>query len=128
MILLVLSSVCSHAKTDPAFEKTVVLIKKALVSRDMSVLNKHVDLDAIVKAKVKKYTNKAGQKGLLMRSAGGIVNFSEPLITKSIIKLAMSEYSKSSHDLRKAYVDNIKITRMGSLAQVSYIGTAEKPL
>jgi len=102
------------AKTpnDLSFKPTVDLVLKSLLDRDMENLNAHVDVGAIVKSKIKKYSSKAQSKGILMKSAGKFINFSEPMITGSIVKLTLSEYSKSSYELRKAYIDNISVNQI----------------
>ena len=70
--------------------------------------------------KIKKYSSKAQSKGILMKSAGKFINFSEPMITGSIVKLTLSEYSKSSYELRKAYIDNISVKKIGNMNQIAY--------
>lgn len=112
----------SFAAKEISFSKTVDVVQKALISGDMETLLQHVDLNGIIAGKISKYTDKAGSKGnLFQKSVGKVASMGGPVIVKAISRLTISEFSKSSGDIRRAYMKTVKIKKIGSTGNMGYI-------
>lgn len=122
LFLAITLSCTSFAAKDMSFNKTVDVVQKALISGDLETLLQHVDLNGIIAGKISKYTGKAGSKGnLFQKSVGKVASMGGPVIVKAISKLTISEFSKSSGDIRRAYMKTVKIKKVGSTGNMGYV-------
>jgi len=122
LILLVSSSYAAKNTKDLSLKQTVPIVINALLEKDVPLLERHVDFDNIVSGKVKKYANIAkGKESFLVKSAGKLTEMSEPVITKAIRKLTLSEYSKAKRSYVKWYVDRIDVKKVQSREQIGFV-------
>lgn len=108
-----------------SFRATIDLLENAIRSGDGNALAKHVDLNGILRYKIRRYSAKAEQKSsAVTRLAGRLAGFSEPAITGAASRFIMSEFSKSSPGLRGGYLRSLDLTKIGKAGRSAYaVGT-----
>jgi hypothetical protein len=122
VVLLILALGAGLALAKPlTFKETVVMLQKALVAKDMAILSKHIALESIVRGKIKKYAHKAEAKDSVVFSvAGRLVSLSEPLLTKTVTNVVLSEYGKASPGYISSLVSTMKFKKIGEKGNVGY--------
>lgn len=120
LLIIALSTGLALAK-QLTFKETVVMLQKALVTKDMAVLSKHIALESIVRGKIKKYARKAESKDSLVFSvAGRLVSMSEPLLTKTVTNIVLNEFGKASPGYISSLVSTMKFKKIGEKGNVGY--------
>lgn len=117
--MLIQLSVPAGAKS---LDRTVGKIKQALLLKDYKVLNQQVALESIVKAKLRKYSGLLREKrSLMVRTAGKVMQMSEPVTAKIITNYILSQYNNSSLDQRSDFLSTFLPQRVHELEQVAYV-------
>ena len=102
--------------------RTVSKIKQALLLKDYKVLNRQVALESIVKAKIRKFSGLLREKrSLMVRTAGRMMQMSEPVTAKLITNYILSQYNNSSLDQRSEFLNTFLPQKISELEQVAYV-------
>lgn len=121
LLLLALFLFSSQAKGEETFKETIAVLQKAVLDKNMPVLNRHIALKGIVKTKIKRLTSRAGkEKSLAAKITAKAVDFGEPVLTDLATRYVLIEFSKSSRGLRQKYLNTLKITKVGEKGDVGY--------
>jgi hypothetical protein len=120
LILLICCS-CAWATNTNDFGQTISLMQKALFEKNTDFLLEHIDLNGIVKAKIKKLSSQASkQKSKTSKMTGKAIGFTEPILTKLATHFITKEFSKSTLSLRQKYLDALIISKTGGNDQVGF--------
>lgn len=110
VLFSLLSSFCAAEEApEISFKDTLRILRKALAEKDLKTLNRHIALEAIIKAKVKKIASSSTEESLAKRLLGKAANAASALISKAIARITMAQYVKSSPAYIGKYLRNLKI-------------------
>lgn len=119
LVLLVQLSVPAGAGS---VDRAVSKIRQALLLKDYKVLNQQVALESIVKAKLHKFSGLLKVKrSLMVRTAGRVMQMSEPVTAKIITNYILSQYNNSSLDQRSEFLNTFLPQKISELEQVAYV-------
>ncbi len=93
------------------FKATIDQLQLALVFADMDYVNKHLALDSILRAKIKKFSGLVQkQSGFWKGTAARIVGAGDSALAKTASSFILSQYSKSPKAQRKSYKRSLSLT------------------
>jgi len=102
--------------------RTVSKVKQALLLKNYKVLNRQVALESIVKAKLRKFSGLLKEKrSLMVRTAGRVMQLSEPVTAKLITNYILRQYNNSSLDQRSEFLTTFLPQKISELEQVAYV-------
>lgn len=97
LIVTFLLAQAAIAIEKPHFSKTITLLRKAFLEKDIPTITKHVALSSIVRSKLKK-----------------------KILTKAIVRLIIYQFSRSSRTEIKSYLSHLKIKKTGQKGRSAY--------
>lgn len=122
MLVFILCMLSSIVFADNSLKRTVDEIEQALLEKDIEVLNQHISLNSIISSKIKYMLSKVrSKKSIMAKSLGGLGGLSEPMLTKAVSKLTLSEFSKSSLELRKSYLSQLYVSKIDNRDQIGLV-------
>ena len=97
-----------------SLEDTIYLLKESFIEKNVPILLKHIDLDGIIRNKIRKYSRSAkNNKSLFLRTAGRVAGASEGMLVSTTATLAVSEFNKAPEEKIREYIDTVKFDKIG---------------
>ncbi|MBN2058590.1 MAG: hypothetical protein JW782_07325, partial [Candidatus Saganbacteria bacterium] len=118
---LLLALLAPALAADQPFKQMSPVLQKALLDKDLSTLQDHIDLYGIVLAKVKKLKSLAEKKsGLRYKLFSKAVGISEPVLARTISETVIKEYKLTPRAVVKGYLARLKIEGIGEQGKMGY--------
>ena len=103
------------------FKQMDPLLHQALLEKDLPALYKHIDLSGIVRSKVRKFSQKAGQeKDLRSKILSKGVGLTEPVLTRIISEIVVKEFKVTPRAVVQSYLNHLKIQGIGEKGNIGY--------
>jgi hypothetical protein len=100
-------------KETASFKDMVQMLRRALLNKDLQFLEAHVDLEGIVKEKVRRFSSTVqGEPQFTAKIAGKIISLSDFLLAQMACSHIRKEYAKTSPALCQRYYRALVIHRV----------------
>ncbi|MBU0672678.1 MAG: hypothetical protein KJ732_06605 [Candidatus Margulisbacteria bacterium] len=121
VFLLLISLLVPATTQELTFKQMSPLLQKAILDKDMAVLQKHIDLYGIIKSKIHTLSQKAQQKkSFRYKILGKTIGLSESILAKLASEVVIKEFKITPRAVRKRYLDQLKIEGIGQQGRQGY--------